>query len=142
MKQTTRLSRVRLFLVLGIIGIFCVLLWGCGGGSSSTNNSFILNTNTGIQGRALLYPEGSTQNPTPLANAVITIQPFGGGVEIARQQTDGQGNFQFLLLQGRYTLVPLPDVPNRITPTGVSMDVTVRTGKFTQVTVGYTQDVP
>jgi hypothetical protein len=143
MKQTTRLSYVRLTPILGMMGICCALLMGCGSDSSSNNNANpILVANSGIQGMALLYQSIGSQNPTPLANAVITIQPQDGGLEITRQQTDGQGNFRFTLLPGKYRVVPLPDTLNHRTPTGDHQDVSVIAGKFTTITVGYVQETP
>ena len=68
---------------------------------------------------------------------MITVQPDGGGAEIARQRTDAQGRFRIVLPPGRYRIVPLPPQPNQAFPRGEPQTVMVTADQFTDVTVHY-----
>ena len=68
---------------------------------------------SGIQGVAVAGPimpveRPGVKNTRPLAGAIITVQPAGGGREIARQAADAQGRFVIALPPGKYRVVPLP----------------------------------
>jgi hypothetical protein len=106
------------------------IVLGGGGGTS------------GIRGVAMAGPIFPVERPgvpntRPLANAIITVQPDGGGPEIARQLTDANGRFEIPLAPGVYRLVPLPPDPTAALPRGEPQTVTVRAGAFTEVTVNY-----
>jgi hypothetical protein len=97
---------------------------------------------SGIRGVAMAGPIFPVERPgvpntRPLANAIITIQPDGGGAEIARQTTDANGRFEIPLAPGVYRIVPLPPDPTAALPRGEPQSVTVRAGAFTEVTVNY-----
>jgi hypothetical protein len=107
-----------------------IVLGGGGGGAS------------GIRGVAMAGPIFPVERPgipntRPLANAIITVQPDGGGAEIARQRTDANGRFEIPLAPGVYRIVPLPPDPTAILPRGEPQTVTVRDGSFTDVVVNY-----
>jgi hypothetical protein len=108
---------------------------GTGGGGGTTAKS-------GIRGLAEAGPIKPVQRPgekntAPLPGAIITIQPSGGGAEITRQKADQNGRFEIPLSPGTYRLVPLPPQPGAVYPRGTPQTVTVKTGKFTEVTVEY-----
>jgi hypothetical protein len=106
------------------------IVLGGGGGAS------------GIRGVAMAGPIFPVERPgvpntRPLANAIITVQPDGGGAEIARQRTDANGRFEIPLPPGVYRIVPLPPDPTASLPRGEPQTVTVRDGAFTDVVVNY-----
>jgi hypothetical protein len=76
-------------------------------------------------------------NTRPLPGAIITIQPAGGGPELARATTDQDGRFQIPLAPGTYLIVPLPPQPGAVLPRGIPQTVTVKAGGFTDVVVEY-----
>jgi hypothetical protein len=115
---------------------------------------------SGIRGVAMAGPIrpveriGDPPNERPLARAVITIQPDGGGKEIVRKRADEKGRFEIALPPGKYLLVPLgprasdeapPEEPQTddlkgdaaMLPRGTPQTVVVAEGKFTEVTVDY-----
>jgi hypothetical protein len=99
-------------------------------------------TTSGIDGVALVGPIAPVERPgepnaRPLPNAVITVQPDGGGAEIVRQRTDPQGHFRIVLPPGRYRVVPLPPQPNQTLPRGEIQTVTVTANQFANITVHY-----
>jgi hypothetical protein len=107
-----------------------IVLAGGGGGAS------------GIQGVAVEGPIAPVERPgvpntRPLPGAIITVQPAGGGPEIARQQADASGQFQIPLAPGSYLIVPLPPPPGAFFPRGTPQTVTVPAGVFVNVTVQY-----
>lgn len=97
---------------------------------------------SGIQGVAIEGPITPVERPgvpntRPLAYAIITVQPAGGGAEIARQQADASGQFQIALNPGTYLIVPLPPQPGSFYPRGIPQTVTVPAGQFVNVTAQY-----
>ena len=115
---------------------------------------------SGIRGVAMAGPVrpvdrfGDPPNERPLAGAVITIQPDGGGKEITRKRADEKGRFEIALAPGTYLLVPLapwandeapPQEPQDndlkgdavMLPRGTPQTVFVQAGDFTEVTVDY-----
>jgi hypothetical protein len=97
---------------------------------------------SGIRGVALEGPimpvdrPGQT-NTQPLPAAIITVQPAGGGPELARQQADAMGQFQIALDPGTYLIVPLPPQPGQPLPRGMSQEVTIGPDQVVDVTVNY-----
>lgn len=97
---------------------------------------------SGIQGVAVEGPISPVERPgvpntRPLPYAIITVQPAGGGPEIARQQADASGHFQIALNPGTYLIVPLPPQPGAFFPRGIPQTVTVPAGVFVNLTVQY-----
>lgn len=97
---------------------------------------------SGIRGVAMAGPIFPVERPgqvneRPLPFAIITVQPAGGGPEIARQQADASGQFQIALGPGSYLIVPLPPQPGSFLPRGIPQSVVVNPGQYTQVTVHY-----
>jgi hypothetical protein len=108
-----------------------IVLGGGGGGGAS-----------GIQGVAVEGPISPVERPgvpntRPLPGAIITVQPAGGGAEIARQQADANGQFRIALNPGSYLIVPLPPQLGAFYPRGIPQPVTVPMGTFVNVTVQY-----
>ena len=140
MKRRSRVFCTRLMAATAMFGLLLMVVTGCGGGSAASTG--ILPANTGITGTAQFYQSGGDPSPTPQANVTMTLLTPDGGAEIARQQTDAHGKFKFNLFPGKYLIVPLPDVPNHLTPTGSITNVTVISGLYTSVTVGYVRNNP
>jgi hypothetical protein len=115
--------------------------------ASSATWSIVLGTgggggNSGIQGVAVEGPISPVERPgvpntRPLPGAIITVQPAGGGPEIARQQADANGQFRIPLGPGTYLIVPLPPQPGAFLPRGIPQTVTVPAGVFVNLTVQY-----
>ncbi len=86
----------------------------------------------------------STRRAYP--GAIITIQPAGGGTELARTTADSNGNFQITLAPGSYLLVPLlPDGTSGsggAFPNPATVSLVVKAGTYTTETVVYTLDAP
>lgn len=106
-----------------------IVLGGGGGGA-------------GIQGTAIEGPIAPVERPgipntRPLPGAIITVQPAGGGPEIARQTADASGQFRIALNPGTYRVVPLPPQAGAIFPRGIPQTVTVPAGQFVSITVNY-----
>jgi len=76
-------------------------------------------------------------NTQPLAGAIITAQPAGGGPELARVQADAMGQFQITLDPGTYLIVPLPPQPGAPLPRGMPQEVTIGPDQVVDVTVNY-----
>ena len=76
-------------------------------------------------------------NTQPLPAAIITVQPAGGGPELARQQADAMGQFQIALDPGTYLIVPLPPQPGQPLPRGMPQEVTIGPDQVVDVTVNY-----
>ena len=93
---------------LVLIGLlFFGMLAGCSGGSNSTAPAPL----SGVQGRATRGPiaplsQSGQPNDAPLPGAVIVVQQQNGA-EVARQTTDGQGNFSIPVSAGTYQVVGL-----------------------------------
>jgi len=99
-------------------------------------------TPSGIRGVAMAGPIFPLERPgipntAPLPYAIITVQPAGGGPEIARQQADASGRFQITLQPGSYLIVPLPPQPGAVLPRGQSQPVTVPAGQFVDLVIHY-----
>jgi hypothetical protein len=97
---------------------------------------------SGIRGIAIEGPTSPVVRPgvpntRPLPYAIITVQPAGGGAEIARQQADANGRFQIALAPGTYLVVPLPPQPGAVLPRGQSQTVTVPSGRFLDLVIQY-----
>jgi hypothetical protein len=97
---------------------------------------------TGIEGVAMVGPIFPVARPgfpdsRPLPGALITVQPAGGGREIAEARADAHGRFLLRLAPGTYLLVPLPPKPGQFLPRGVPQTVTVPADGFAQVVVNY-----
>jgi hypothetical protein len=99
-------------------------------------------TASGISGTAVEGPITPVErlgvpNTRPLPGAIITIQPAGGGPELARVQADAQGNFQLNLDPGTYEIVPLAPQPGAIFPRGITQEITVLPDQVLKVVVNY-----
>jgi hypothetical protein len=97
---------------------------------------------TGIEGVALVGPIAPVERPgvpntRPMAGAIITVQPAGGGAEIARVRADSAGRFVLHLTPGRYLIVPLPPRSGQVLPRGIPETVVVPAGALTSVVVNY-----
>ena len=97
---------------------------------------------SGVQGVALVGPVAPVSHPgdpntQPLAGAIITFQPAGGGLEVARTTADATGHFKIALNPNTYSLVPLPPDGVSGLPSGQPQKVRVTQGAYTQVTVSY-----
>lgn len=129
-------------LLLCLCAVIGAALAGCGGGASGNGSS-------GISGIAQLTTNGGpvfvgqTAAPRPLSNAVITVQPQGGGPEITRALTGPSGEFRIALLPGTYRVVPFISAADQRNGTSAqSQDVTVTAGVFTNIIVQYTLNLP
>jgi hypothetical protein len=105
-------------------------------------DSYQLAQETGVQGVAMrgpTMPVCQTDVPCdePYPGAIITVQPAGGGKEIARATADDKGNFQIPLHPGMYLIVPLNADGNDGLPHAASQKVQVPESGFAQVTVNY-----
>jgi hypothetical protein len=99
-------------------------------------------TQTGLEGVALVGPIAPVVRPgvpdsRPLPQAIITVQPAGGGAEIARVRTDANGQFRLRLEPGTYLIVPLPPKPGQFLPRGIPQTVTVPKDGFAGIVVNY-----
>jgi len=115
-------------------------------------------TKSNLRGVAMAGPISPVEregelNEKPLAGAVITIQPDGGGKEIIRRRADKEGRFEFALEPGTYLLVPLgpqasdtaseesepDDKPKKkwMLPSGEPQTIVIADGKVTEVVVHY-----
>jgi hypothetical protein len=136
------------FVSLCLLSALLVALAGCGGSGGS--GGVAGNTSTGISGTAQITISGGaviagepTSTTHPLANAVITVQPQGGGTEITRALTGPNGEFSIALLPGTYRVVPLVSAADQRTgTTAQSQDVTVSAGGYTTIIVQYTLNAP
>jgi hypothetical protein len=135
-RETWRFSPIPALLV----ALVCM---GCGGGGKPTSTQ-----TSGIRGQARegpLAPSGPPGDPltqigtaAPLPFAVITVQPPGGGAEVARQTADADGNFEIPLRPGTFLIVPLaPAGTSGGFPHSASQTVTVPTDQFVTIQIGY-----
>jgi hypothetical protein len=97
---------------------------------------------TGLEGVAMVGPifpvdRPGVPNSRPLPGALITVQPAGGGKEIAPVRADDHGQFQFRLVPWTYLLAPLPPEPGQFLPRGIPEAVTVPVDEFAQVVANY-----
>jgi hypothetical protein len=98
---------------------------------------------TGVAGTAVEGPihpverVGDGGNTMPLPGAIITLEPEGGGKELARTVADEQGNFEIAIAPGNYLVVPLPPDPGSVFPRGISQPVTVKPDAFTEIIAQY-----
>lgn len=127
-----------------LLGVLCLALAGCGGGSGNSSSA-----SSGVSGVAQLttrggpaLPGGTSGTTRPLPNAVITVQPQGGGAEITRALTGPNGEFRIALKPGTYKVVPLVSATAVSGTTAQSQDVTVSAGGDTTITVQYTLNLP
>ncbi|MBV9469538.1 MAG: carboxypeptidase regulatory-like domain-containing protein [Abitibacteriaceae bacterium] len=118
---------------------------GCGG----SHNSGPVPTVSGIHGVAQEKIEGGAffltprpPNIEPLSNVIISVQPAGGGPEIARQQTNAKGQFQITLPPGNYLVVPTQTTPNLGLIKPQSATVVVHSGQFADLTFTYLLEAP
>lgn len=96
---------------------------------------------SGISGIVLVGPQcpvqvqGQECPDEPLA-AELRIVARASGAEVARVTSGEDGRFTVDLAPGEYTIEPLspPDAP---LPAGTPIDVVVRAGEFSEVTVSY-----
>ncbi len=96
----------------------------------------------GIRGIAVIGPVHPVQRPgesntRPYPDGIISVEPKGGGREIARAKTDAQGRFRIALPPGEYRLVPLPSDPDRALPRATPQDATVTAGRFAEIRIRY-----
>lgn len=117
----------------------CALAAGCGGGGSGSVSA---PPQSGIQGTAMIGPIQPVSRPgevnaRPLADAIITAQPAGGGKERGRTKTNAAGRFRLSLPAGIYLVVPLPPDSASILPFGKPQTVTVPADKYVEITIDY-----
>lgn len=117
-----------------LLAPFVLLTAACGALSTPTP------TDSGITGQALVGPvcpvmiEGQDCSDQPY-QATITVNNLDGR-EIARFQTDEQGNFNVPLAPGEYVLHP--ETPNKQPfPFGEKQRFTVLPGEYTRLIVLY-----
>lgn len=120
----------------------CALAAGCGGGGSGSASAPPAPLKSGIQGTAMIGPIQPVSRPgevnaRPLADAILTVQPAGGGKERGRTKTNAQGRFRLSLPAGTYLVVPLPPNPASILPFGKPQTVAVAADKYVEITVDY-----
>ena len=90
-----------------------------------------------VEGPIMPIDQPGQTNSQPLPGAIITVQPAGGGPELARQQADAMGDFQIALDPGTYLIVPLPPQPGAPLPRGIPQEVTVPPNQVVDLTVDY-----
>jgi ketosteroid isomerase-like protein len=94
----------------------------------------------GIEGVVIEGPLTPSQrqgapNDRPLANAIVSVQPDGGGKEITRVQADGQGRFHLKLAPGSYWLFTQAPPGHRGINIPKPSRVQVPAGKWVQITL-------
>ncbi len=110
------------------MAIAVTLLAGCGSGAASQDS--------GIRGTALLFPSCPVEpcdqgvDPSPYKGIFLVRKD---GVAVARAQSDEQGRFQVELDPGRYVV----ESTERGLPLLKPVDVVVRQGEFTNVSLGF-----
>lgn len=120
-------------LILCLIGVFS----GCN--SLNPTTSFP----TGINGVAIQEISGGNIFPppppthSPLAGAIIIVEPAGGGQEIARGIADEKGGFRVQVAPGTYTIVGQvpPGHPFVLAPE--QQTVVVTSDQLSQIVVTY-----
>jgi hypothetical protein len=130
-----RFTRTLWLIGLETLGMLVCLVPACAAGDPRTDNP-------GIFGVALVGPVTPIDRPgvpnmRPLPGAIITVQPVGGGQEIARVVADKHGRFRLRLAAGTYLIVPLPPVPGVTFPLGRPQTVVVNAKGITRVNVLY-----
>lgn len=128
---------------LTALGIIMLVLAGCGGGSSESAAVPVVG-GSGVQGLVTNVVHGGAPPPPgvvlpppvpqPFPGAIITVQPQGGGPEVARAVSDAQGRYQISLSPGSFLLVPLPAANSSanapsvpvVVPTGLTIDQPVQ----------------
>ena len=116
--------------------------WSCSGANSA---GVLLQ---GIRGTATLRLNPSIPGPPPvirpLPNAVISVQPEGGSVEVGRAIANANGEFEIRLPVGTCLIVPLLPNPNNspVTSLAPNQTVVVRANEFTTVNLEYRSDAP
>jgi hypothetical protein len=126
--------------ILLIVLIFCILL-SCDQENSSPA------IQSGIRGVAMEEQIGGRYPPPPptfqpLPNAILTVQPSGGGQEITRTISDAEGKFAIDLPSGTYLLVPVPPLHQGYIMNAPSQTVVVHLHKIALVSVTYILPVP
>lgn len=141
-KRGTAGKFVSRFALFAVAMLILTTSWGCSG----TNTSGVVQQ--GIRGTATLKILPGIPNVppsiSPLADAVIAVQPAGGGAEIKRQKANAIGQFEITLPVGTYLIVPLEPEPNQapITSLAPQQTVVVRAGGFTVVNLEYLSAAP
>lgn len=121
-----------------ILGVAAGIRWQKDAESGEAGNGGA----SGIRGVAVQGPISPVQRPgqkstRPLPDAVITVQPAGGGKEVARATADPEGRFKIPLPPGEYRIVPLPPTPGAALPRGEPRNVTVRANRFEEIEIRY-----
>jgi len=133
-------SRINNFAILLITLLFCALL------SCNQENS-VPAFQSGIRGVAMEEIIGGSYPPPPptsrpLPNAILTVQPVGGGQEITRTISDADGRFAIDLPAGTYLLVPKTPADQGYILNAPTQTVIVAPRKVSLVTVTYILPVP
>jgi len=102
---------------------------------------------SGIRGMAVEQIIGGAvgvppPSPQPLPDAILSVQPSGGGPEITRTVSDSQGRFSIDLPAGTYLLLPKAPVDQNYLQDAPSQTVVVDPQKMSLVTVTYILPVP
>ena len=149
MERPPRRARVILFLMTGRnynFAILLITLLFCAMLSCNQENSAPA-FQSGIRGVAMEELIGGRYPPPPptsrpLPNAVLTVQPAGGGQEITRTISDAEGRFAIDLPAGTYLLVPKTPAGQGYILNAPSQTVVVAPRKLSLVTVTYILPVP
>ena len=88
-----------------------------------------------LEGPIMPVSRPGVPNSRPLPGAIISVQPPGGGPEVARQTADAMGQFQIALAPGAYLIVPLPPEPGQVFPRGIPQEVIVPPGQVLDLTL-------
>ena len=131
----------RILLTATTLGL-AAALFGCGGGSSSTNlqsQAAIPGTGdgtSGVEGRVVSVPTGTTSTTSPpVSGAVITILSSDNATAVATATTGSDGSYHIPLRPGSYFLSPQP-VSATLVPLTGAQAVNVMRG-FVDVNVAY-----
>lgn len=96
---------------------------------------------SGIEGQAVITPTSPVlranmprPDPAPFEAALVVVTA-GEGREVARLKTGSDGRFRVSLPPGQYIVKPLTE--GRRWPRGGEQEVTVTSGKFSQVTITF-----
>jgi hypothetical protein len=98
---------------------------------------------SGISGVVLMRPISPVSrlgdpDSRPLPNAILVVEPAGGGGQITRHNADADGRFQIGLTPGTYQIVALAPQPTRTMPGGGKpTTVTVLPGHWVEVMLYY-----
>ncbi len=131
----------RILLTTASLGI-ALILFGCGGGSSSTNlqsQAAIPGTGdgtSGVQGRVVSVPTGTTSTTSPpVSGAVITILSSDNATAVATATTGSDGSYHIPLRPGSYFVSPQP-VSATLVPLTGAQPVNVMRG-FVDINISY-----